>query len=168
MESWLLPKQATSPSSVVHMKVILRGYSTHLGTQNSPSSSLWICKDQPPKLHGTERIVTKTNAIAKSAENTSFCNYSSFLLSLSISLIINPFFSTELLFCSFSLVTFRATVSLIFPHTADVDFVLFSEGKIPSLGTPQLCKQLWLFTVLNRSHVHWKNLIFMTRVYSLI
>ena len=49
----------------------MRG-STDVGTQNSPSSSLWICMDQPPKLHETERTVTKTNAIVKSAENTSF------------------------------------------------------------------------------------------------
>ena len=53
--------------------------STHVGNQNSPSSSLWICTDQPPKLHVTEKTVTKTNAIVKSAENISFCNSSSFL-----------------------------------------------------------------------------------------
>ena len=47
--------------------------STHVGTQNSPSSSLWICMDQPPRLHETVRTVTKTNAIVKSSENTSFC-----------------------------------------------------------------------------------------------
>ena len=52
--------------------------STHLETKNSPSI-LWICMDQPPKLHETERTVTRTNAIVKSAENTSFCNYSSLL-----------------------------------------------------------------------------------------
>ena len=71
----------------------IQGYSMHMWTQNSLTSSLWICKDQPPKLHGTERTVTKTNVIAKSAENTSFCNSSSFLLSLNLSLNINPFFS---------------------------------------------------------------------------
>ena len=48
-------------------------------------------QDQPPKLH--ERTVTKTNAITKSAENTSFCNYSSFLLFLYISQNINLFFN---------------------------------------------------------------------------
>ena len=65
--------------------------STHMGTRNSPSSSLWICMDQPPKLHGTERTVTKTNAIVKSAENTSFGNSSSSSSSSSLSLNINPF-----------------------------------------------------------------------------
>ena len=90
----------------------MRDY-TYMGTQNSPSSSLWICTNQPSKLHGTERTVTKTNAIVKSAENNYFCNYSSFLLYWSFSKC-KPFFSTELLFCSFSLVTSHATESLIF------------------------------------------------------
>ena len=43
--------------------------STHMRTQNSPSWSLWICTEQPPKLHETKRTITKTNAIVKSAEN---------------------------------------------------------------------------------------------------
>ena len=77
-ESRRLPKLVMSPNSEVHTKVILQGYSTHMGTQNSPTSNLWICKDQPPKLQGTKRTVTRMNAIAKSADNTSFCNYSSF------------------------------------------------------------------------------------------
>ena len=55
--------------------------STHVGTQISPSSSLWICTDQPPKLYETERTVTKTNTLVKSSENTSFCNYSLLYLS---------------------------------------------------------------------------------------
>ena len=42
------------------------------------NSRIWM--DQPPKLHDIERTVTKTNAIVKSAENNSFCNYSTFLL----------------------------------------------------------------------------------------
>ena len=44
-----------------------------------------------------------------------------------------PFFSNKLLSYSFSLVTSRASVSLIFPYIADVNFVLFSTGKIPTL-----------------------------------
>ena len=78
-------------------------------------------------LHGTERTPTKTNDRIKSAENTSFCNYSSFILSLSISLNIKHF-STELLFNSFSLVTSRDTVRLIFPNTVDVDFSYPQRG----------------------------------------
>ena len=41
-----------------------------------------------------------------------------------------PFFSTKLLSCSFSFVISHATVSLIFPYTVDIDFVLFLTGKI--------------------------------------
>ena len=84
--------------------------STHVRTHNSPSSSLWICTDQSARLQETERTVTKTNATVKSAENTSFCNYSFFFFSLTE---YKPFFSTKLLSCSFSLVTSRVTVSLI-------------------------------------------------------
>ena len=90
-ESWLLTKQAKSPCCTTYQEGYLMRDSTHMGTQNSSSSSLWIYTDQPPKLHRTERTVTKPNAIFKSAENTSFCNYSSFLLSLSLSLNVNPF-----------------------------------------------------------------------------
>ena len=54
--------------------------SAYVGTQSSPSSNLWICMDQPPKLHETERTLTKTNGMVKSAKNTSSCNSSSFLL----------------------------------------------------------------------------------------
>ena len=129
-ESWLLTKQATSPCGGTYKEGHPMRDSAHVGTQNSPFSSLWICTDQPPKLHGTERTVTKTNAIVKSAENSSFCNSSSFLF-ISFSKY-KPFFSTKLLSCSFSLVTSQATVSLIFPYTADIDFVLLSTGKIPT------------------------------------
>ena len=45
----------------------------------------------------------------------------------------NPFFSTKLLSCSFSLMTSRVTVSFIFSYTADIDFVLFLTGKLPTL-----------------------------------
>ena len=67
----------------INMWCTTRGRSSYerlyVGTQNSPFSSVWICTDQPPKLYETERIVTKTNAIFKSVENTSFCNYYSLL-----------------------------------------------------------------------------------------
>ena len=78
-ESWLLTKQAMSPCGAIYEESHPMRDSIHIGTQNSPSSSLWICTDQPPKLYVTERTVTKTKAIVKSAENTSFYNYSSFL-----------------------------------------------------------------------------------------
>ena len=94
------------------------------------TSNLWICKDQPLKLHGTERTVTKMNTIAKSAENTSFCNSSSFFIYF---FKCKPFSQPNCCFVSFSLVTSPATVSLIFPYTSNVDFILFSMGKIPTL-----------------------------------
>ena len=70
--------------------------SMHVGTKNSPSSSLWIYTNQPPKLHETERTVTMTNAIIKSAENASFCNYSSFLLYFISFTKYKPFFFNQI------------------------------------------------------------------------
>ena len=74
-ESWLLTKQATRPCGVTYAVGHPMRDSTHMWTQNSRSSSLWICMDQPPKLYGT---VTKTNAIVKSAENHLFLQLFSF------------------------------------------------------------------------------------------
>ena len=125
-ESWLLTKQATIPCGATYEDT-LRTW----GPKILLLQTLWICKDQPPKLHGTKRTVTMTNAIAKSAGNTSFCNSPSFLLFIYF-FKYKPFFSIELLPCPFSLVTPCTTVSLIFPYTADVDFVLFSTGEIPT------------------------------------
>ena len=70
------------------------------------------------------------NAIVKFAGNTSFAIIHFFFF---ISFTkYKPFFSTKLLSCSFSLSTSRIMVSLIFPYTADIDFVLFLTGKIPT------------------------------------
>ena len=77
-ESWLLTKRATA-CGALHTKTVIPWETMHVGTRNSPSSSLWICTDQPTKRHETERTVTKTNAVVESAENTSFCKSSSFL-----------------------------------------------------------------------------------------
>ena len=96
MESWLLTKQITSLSDATYEDSHPMRNSTPMGTQTSPSSSLWICKDQPAKLHGAKRTITWTNAIIKSAENTFFFNSSSFFY-LSASKY-KPFFSTKLFF----------------------------------------------------------------------
>ena len=97
--------------------------------------TFWICIDQPPKQHETERAVTKTNAIVKSAENTSFCNYSSFLFYfISFTKYKSFFFFSTKLSCSFSLVMSRVTVILIFSYTADIDFILFLTSKIPTIA----------------------------------
>ena len=89
--------------------------------------SVWTSHQNYREL---KELLLRRILLLRSAENTSFCNSSSFSLSFSE---YKPFFSTELLFCSFSLILSCATVSLIFPYTADVDFVLFSTGKILTL-----------------------------------
>ena len=94
-ESWLLTKQATSPCGGTYEDSHPMRDSTHMGTPNSPSSSLWICTDQPPKLQRTERTVTKTNAIVKSAEKTVFLLFFFLYLSLNINPLFQPNFSTS-------------------------------------------------------------------------
>ena len=61
-----------------------------------------------------------------------------FFFSLSLSLNINPFSfnQTVVLFLFSCLDSSRAAVSLIFPYTADIDFVLFLTGKIPTFFSP--------------------------------
>ena len=97
-ESWLLTKQALSPCGATPDDT--------LHTLGPKILLLQVFKSdraiKKTKQNGTERTVTLTNAIAKSAENTSFSN-SSFLLSLSISLNINTFFQPNCCLYSFLL-----------------------------------------------------------------
>ena len=134
--------------------------STHEETQNFPSSSFWICTDQPPKQHETERTVTKTNAIVKYAEKNPLFAILLFFISFTK---YKSFFSTKLLPCSFSLVSFRATVSLIFPYTADIDYVLFLKGKIPtklkrinSESSANVLKCLLILSLFNETNLKSK------------
>ena len=137
-ESWLLTKQATASSKVHTRTVIPRETLRTWGSK----ILLWICADQPPKLHETERTVTNTNAIAKSAENTSFCNSFSFLPFLYLSLNKNSFFNRIVV-----LFLFACHVSWyskpFFPNTADVDFVLFSMNKIPTISLIKCYCDYW-------------------------
>ena len=125
-ESWLLTKKAKSPCCATYGEGHPMRLSTYVGTQNSPSSSLWICADQPPKLHGTERTVTKTNA--KVCRKYLFLQL--FFFSLSLSLNINPFYSNKLLSCSFSFAMCHATVSLVFFHTLQILILSYSQRLI--------------------------------------
>ena len=127
MEFWLLTKQATS--SEVHTRTVipwetLRTWGPRIlllqafESVRTSHQNYMELKEQLPR-----------RMLLLSLQKTPL--FAIFLLSLSISLNIN-LFSTKLLSCSFSLLMCRDTISLIYLYTADVDFVLFSAGKIPT------------------------------------